>query len=145
MHTFFLHLFSFSTILIFWWQLGKRPCRPASPISRLKKKSRVSNRDVSGLMDAGSYMCEARSWSDTPPCVVDSRRDVATVSATGENGEVGASYQGNWLEVGSWLSGKPARGGHAPQHPFDKLSQWRCSDLVWAGAWDKYVEGQLYE
>ena len=58
----------------------KRPCWAATPqaykacacpASRPKKKPRAQDRDISGLMDVGSYMSEARSWSDTSLCVVD--------------------------------------------------------------------------
>ena len=42
-----------------------------------------------------------------------------------------------------WLPGKPAEGQAAPHCPFDKLSEWRCSDLELgqslAGAWGKDV------
>ena len=35
------------------------------------KEPGVSNRDINGLTDMGSYMSEVRSWSNTPPCVAD--------------------------------------------------------------------------
>ena len=38
------------------------------PASRPKKEPRVDDRDISGLMDGGADMSEARSWSDTPEC-----------------------------------------------------------------------------
>lgn len=33
------------------------------------KEPRVSNRDVNSLMNGGSYLSEAMSWNNTPPCV----------------------------------------------------------------------------
>ena len=42
----------------------------ACPTSKLEKELGVSNRDINGFTDEGSYMSEARSWSDTPPCAV---------------------------------------------------------------------------
>ena len=35
--------------------------------------------DISGLMDGGSYMCEVKPLSDTPPCVVEGKQDSAVV------------------------------------------------------------------
>ena len=32
------------------------------PVSKPKKESGVSNRDIGGLMDEGAYLSEARSW-----------------------------------------------------------------------------------
>lgn len=32
-----------------------------------------------GLVDEGAYVSEARSWSDTPLCVVDGRQDMVAV------------------------------------------------------------------
>lgn len=51
--------------------------------SRLKKEPRGSDRDLSGLMDGGSYRSEARAWRDSPPCVVHSGQDVAAAFAMG--------------------------------------------------------------
>ena len=51
--------------------LGCTPqaCKPCScPALRLKKEPRDSNRDISGLMDRGSYTSETKgSWSNIPP------------------------------------------------------------------------------
>jgi len=41
------------------------------------KKAWNHQQDISGLMDGGAFMSEARSWSDTPLCVVDSGQDMA--------------------------------------------------------------------
>ena len=54
------------------------------PATRPKKEPRVSDRDISGLMDVGSYMSEARSWSDTSLCVVDDGQYMAAVFALGK-------------------------------------------------------------
>ena len=39
----------------------------------LKNKERACDRDIDGLMAGASYMCKARSWSKTPPCMAGSR------------------------------------------------------------------------
>ena len=48
------------------------------PALRPKKEPRVSNKDICGLMGAGAYTSEARSWSDTPQrAAVDGGQDMA--------------------------------------------------------------------
>ena len=84
------------------WTVLHRPIRLMLPQFQ---KPRVSNRDIHGLMDNGTYMSEARSWSNIPPCAVDSGQDMATVFAPEREGRlpiVGelrsgefTSYQGN--------------------------------------------------
>jgi hypothetical protein len=37
---------------------------------KTKKETGVSNRDITSLMDGGTYTSEARSWSNTTPYVV---------------------------------------------------------------------------
>ena len=49
--------------------------------SRPKKEPKISNRDISGLIDGGCYTSEARSWGDTPPCAVHGRQDTVAVFA----------------------------------------------------------------
>ena len=76
-----------------------KPC--ACPASRLKKEPRVSNRDINGLMDEGTYTSEAKSWSNEG-------QDKMIVFAPGKEGKKGRlpvieeltsgvliSYQGN--------------------------------------------------
>ena len=76
-----------------------KPC--ACPASTLKKEPRVSNRDISGLMDEGTYTSEAKSWSNEG-------QDKMIVFAPGKEGKKGRlpvideltsgvliSYQGN--------------------------------------------------
>ena len=50
-------------------------------------KTKDSNRDINGLMDEGAYTSEARSWSDTPPYVVDGRQDMVAVFASRGRGD----------------------------------------------------------
>ena len=50
------------------------------PSFKTKERHRVSNRDVSGLMDGRSYVFEVRSWSDIPMCAAHSRQDMAASS-----------------------------------------------------------------
>ena len=62
--------------------LHLQACMPcACPASRQEKKPGVrdGHRDISGLMDGGSYMCEVKPLSDTPPCVVEGKQDSAAV------------------------------------------------------------------
>ena len=54
----------------------------------LKKEPGVSDRDISGLVDGGSYMSEARSWSDIPPCAADGGQGMAAVFSPGEKGRL---------------------------------------------------------
>ena len=45
----------------------------------LKKKPGVSDRDIRGVIDGGSYMSEARFWSDVLCCVADGRWNMVAV------------------------------------------------------------------
>ena len=56
--------------------------------SRPKKVPRDSNRDISGLTDGGSYVSEARSWSDTSVCVVNSRQRKAGIFPSRRKGRL---------------------------------------------------------
>lgn len=51
----------------------------ACPASRLKRNPRVNKGNISGLIDGGIYLSEARSRRDILPCVVHSRQDVVVV------------------------------------------------------------------
>ena len=51
------------------------------PASTPKKKSGVSNRDINGLMDEGSYMSEVRPWRT--PRVAEGGQDLVAVFAPG--------------------------------------------------------------
>ena len=70
--------------------LGCSPqaCKPCTcPAPRLKTESRVSDRDIDGLIDGRSYMSKARgSWSYTPPWMVDNRKDTAAAVFAGGSG-----------------------------------------------------------
>ena len=52
----------------------------------LKNKERACDRDIDGLMVGASYMCKARSWSNTPMCVANGGQAIAAVFATGWGG-----------------------------------------------------------
>lgn len=58
------------------------------PSLKTKEEPKVNNRDVSGFMDGRTYMFEARSWGDTPLCVVDGRQDLAAVFASRDRGKL---------------------------------------------------------
>ena len=74
----------FDVVLDFTPQAFKScPC----PASRVKKEPRISNRDISGLMDGETYISEARSWSDTPVCMAAGRQDKAAVFIGGRGRE----------------------------------------------------------
>ena len=57
-----------------------------SPASRRKKEPGVSNRDISGLMDAGAYTLETRSWRDTLLCVAQGGQNMVAVFTPGGKG-----------------------------------------------------------
>ena len=82
-----------------------------------KTQERVSDRDISGLMDGGAYLSEARFWSNTPPCAGDGGLDMVAGFPPRE-GEI-ANYGEIDLWLVHWLPGKPAE-GHAPHSPFAK-------------------------
>ena len=108
--------------------LGCTPesCKPcARPGSRRKKGPRVSHRDINGLTDGGSLHFWSKVLERHP--IVDGRRRAAQGSSSlclGRGREV-TSYRGNWRQVGSWVTKETSR----EARPFDKLSQWRGSDL----------------
>lgn len=49
------------------------------PSLRLKKEPRISDRDINGLTDRGSYTSEVRSWRGIPPHAADCRQDTAAI------------------------------------------------------------------
>ena len=72
--------------------------------------------NISGLMDGGAYMFEARSWSNTPQCTAEGRQDMATVLAgVRARLPVTGGIDIRWAHQ---LPGKPAK-GHASYCPFD--------------------------
>ena len=56
-----------------------------------------SNRDVSGLMEGGSYTPETKSWSDTLPCVTDGRQDTRQASLLGGGESASYTVMSGWL------------------------------------------------
>ena len=69
--------------------------------------------NISGLMDGGTYMSEARSWSNTPQCAVEGGQDMAAVFAGVRARLPDRQLQGE-IDI-RWayqLPGKPAK-GHA--------------------------------
>ena len=56
-------------------------CKACLLSFKTKKETGVSNRDITSLMDGGTYTSEARSWSDTPPWAAVSRQDKTAVYA----------------------------------------------------------------
>ena len=110
-HPLLIYYFVFLTLLGCTLQAYKPWIFPASS---LKKEPGVSNRDLSGLMEGGSYMSEARCWRDTPPCVANSR--------------TGRQSLGGWrrlpvirelllLQVGSLVTRETNRGAHPSSPP----------------------------
>ena len=75
----------------------------------LKKETRVSNRDITGVMDGGTYYpSESRSWSDTPQCAVDGGQNVpAGFTLVGGNRKA-ISYGGTDFSLAHRLPGKSA-------------------------------------
>ena len=71
----------FDFFLIPWSWATTQLCNCSA--SRPRRQLRVSERDISGLIDRVSYTSEANgSWSSTPLWVADSRQDVAAVFPT---------------------------------------------------------------
>ena len=66
------------------WTALHRSIRPVLPQFQ---EPRVSKRDIHGLMDEGTYMSEARSWNNIPPCAVDGGQDMVTVFAPEREGD----------------------------------------------------------
>ena len=96
------------------------------PALRPKKEPGVRNRDVSGLADGGADLSEARSWSDTPACVVDGGQDKAADGGQDMAASFSPPRKGRLPVRGELTSGgldqlpgKPAE-GHAPHRPFDE-------------------------
>lgn len=89
------------------WQLlgctpqARKPC--SCPTSRLKKELRDSDPDINGFIGWESHPSEARSWSDTRPCVAESKQDTAAIFATAGAGEEPTLYRGS--DVSDWLIG----------------------------------------
>ena len=57
--------------------------KPSPGLTQLQTKEKepgVGDRDISGLMDEGSFTSEARFWSHTPLCVADGQKDKVAVS-----------------------------------------------------------------
>ena len=87
-----------------------------------RKSLRVSHRDNNGLMDGGAYTSEAKFWSNTAPCVVESKQDkVAVLVPKGSLSSNSPSYGGIDIRLAHWLPKKPIE-GHTPHHPFDECS-----------------------
>ena len=108
--------------------LHLQACKPCTcPSLGLKKEPGVRDRDVSGLMDGGSYMSEARCWSDTSLCRADDWQDRAASLAPKGRGRLPV-IGGIDGRLAHRLPGKQTE-GPAPHCSFDKLSWWRCSDL----------------
>ena len=70
----------------YWGLLGRTPqaCKPCScPALWPKKEPGYSNRDISGVLDRGSYASEAKGPGATPPwCTAYGRQDMAAVFTT---------------------------------------------------------------
>ena len=78
--------------------------------------------NISGLMDGGAYMSEARSWSNTPVCSGQWAGKQWQLLLSGQ-GEV-TSYRGNKVRLARQLPGKQIE-AHIPYRPCDKLSSGR--------------------
>lgn len=70
--------------------------------------------DISGLMDGGSHTSEARSWSNTPLCVMDSGQEVVAVFPP--RGKRRLPVIGELCQVGSLVT-RETNGGARPSLP----------------------------
>ena len=78
---------------------------------RRKKEPGDSNRDrdSSGLMDREPYKCEAKPWSNMPPCTADGGQDSAATLAI--QGRRRLPFIGGIdIRLAHQLPGKPAAG-----------------------------------
>ena len=87
-------------------------------------------------MDEGSYVSEAGSWSDTPPCVADCGKDMAAVLATWGRGRLPVMGRTD-VRLAHQLPGKPAEGpplaaplidyhsGDSSDSKISKITSWR--------------------
>ena len=75
------------------------------PSFKTEERAWSQQQKCHGLMDRGPYTSEARSQSETPPCVVDSGQDIVAVFAKrggeGRGREEIASYGGGIMSY--WL------------------------------------------
>ena len=126
-----IHLSAGTGLLVSIPQAWK-PC--TCPTSRPKSKSRVSNRDFNSLMNGGTYMSEARSWSSTPPCVADSRQDMAAVFTPSRRGRLPVIGEID-VKLAFQLPRK-ATEGYAPNHTFDKRNGEFWSKARTSHSWD---------
>ena len=99
---------------------GSLEARWAAPATRPKKEPGYSDRDISGLIEGGSYTSEARSWGNTPPGTADGGQDRVAVFAPRGGGRLPV-MGGIDVRLAHQLPGKLAV-GHASHHSFDKLS-----------------------
>lgn len=98
-------------------------CKPCTcPALRPNKEPRVSNRDVSGLRDGGTFVSEARSLSDTLLCAADDKQDTAIISATWGRRRL-PYIEGIDIRWAHLLPGKPAGGGGRGQAGRQSLIQ----------------------
>ena len=85
--------------------VGLHPAGLHLPSFKTEDRAQSSNRAINGLMNAGAYTFEARSWSDTPPCAAEGSQAMVAAFAPGGNGRLPVigelksggliSYQGN--------------------------------------------------
>ena len=86
-------------------------CQPyACSALRLKKGPGVSDRDISGFMDGGSYMSQGPGA--TPPCVAVGGQDMVAIFVLRERGRLPVIGKVS-NRLTPWLPGKPAE-EHAP-------------------------------
>lgn len=85
----------------------------------------MSKRDINGLIGRGrrlgvagkAYISEARTWSNTPPCAVDTWQGMVAIFTPGGEGSLPVIGE---LMSGGLVSYQGNSSGHAPHSPFDK-------------------------
>lgn len=77
-------------VLIFtnFWAASTKPKSLVLAQPQDERKSQVSDRNITDLLDEGSYMSKARSWTNTLLCVADGGKDMAVVYTTRRRGRL---------------------------------------------------------
>ena len=102
--------------------LGYRPqvCNSfACPDSRPKEEPGVSDRDISSLLDGGSDVSEAKSWSDTLQCAAEGKQNLVGVFTPGEKRRL--TVLGELMLVGFSVTTETSIRA-SPHHFFDKYN-----------------------
>ena len=95
-------------------------------------KSPESVRDISGLMEGGAYLSEARSWSNTPVCAAEGKQDMAAVfSLRGDCRLWGELISGEFISY----QGNQQRGTPLPTPLMRTITSWGLGQVLRKVSW----------